>query len=95
MRTILFFLLFISIYSYVRGTSDANPSIISVCDAHSDRFGCDPRFWAGGNRLKCQNTTQLMAWATKAVRSDCYEIVAGESETTHETTYIPGQVIKN
>ena len=93
MKALTFLLLFISVYTCVRGTSDSNPSIITLCDAHSDRFGCEPRFWAGGNRLKCMNTSQVMAWATKPSRSDCYEIIAGDTEASPVTSYVPGQIL--
>jgi hypothetical protein len=67
--------------------------LISLCDATSPRFGCDPAFWDKGDRLKCANTTQLMNWASKSVRTDCYEVFAGPEET-YAKTYTPEEFIQ-
>jgi len=75
----------------VHATSNADPNIIFLCDAMSSRWGCDPQFWPAGNRLKCMNaSTQLMPWATKAKRSPCYQMLAGE-ESNPTTSYTPGE----
>lgn len=86
-------LLCLSIYFYVAyATSDSDPNVIYLCDALSDRWGCEPRFWVGGNRVRCANVSQVMNWATKPSRSDCYQIVAGD-EAAPATSYVPGQYI--
>ena len=95
-------ILLLSIYSVVIGTSgnllqveclellDGNPNLITVCDATSPLFGCDPKFWNGGDRLQCLNTTQLMNWASRSTRSDCYSVYAG-TDDAKLTSYVPGE----
>jgi hypothetical protein len=31
---------------------DSDPNLISICDATSERYGCDPQYWVGGDRLQ-------------------------------------------
>ena len=91
MRTVL--LVLFTIYSFAQGTSDASSALVYLCDALSPRYGCEPQYWTDGNRLKCKNTTQIMAWASKPERSDCYEIVAGAEEEKPVTSYRPDEIL--
>ena len=69
--------------------SDADPRYVTVCDAFSPLWGCEPQFWYKGERTLCLNTTNLMSWATKPSRSSCYEIY----EETRSTTYNPSEIV--
>ena len=91
--TKLFLLILWSLCGVALGTSDANPSIIYICDVTDSRFGCDPQFWVQGDRLNCLNKTQVMYWASSPVRSNCYEVVAGTDINNGDTAYTPGQLL--
>jgi hypothetical protein len=86
------FALMCSFYISVRATSDADPSLVYLCDAMSPLFGCDPQFWKGGDRLQCLNKTQVMNWASSPVRTDCFEITAGDEENPSKS-YVPGELV--
>jgi hypothetical protein len=73
---------------YVAATSNSDPNLIFNCDARSPLWGCDANQWVNGNRLNCRNKTQIMPWATKPIRSDCYEVFAG-TEAAAVTSYTP------
>lgn len=85
-------LLLLLYVSAVFATSNADPNIIYNCDAKSPLFGCDPKFWIKGNRLDCANKTNIMSWATQPVRTDCYQIFAGD-EQNPATEYTPDSYI--
>jgi hypothetical protein len=76
----------------IEATSDADPDYVYLCDAHSPLWGCDPSMWIDNDRLKCRNTSQIMNWASKPVRSNCYRITAG-SEASPATEYMPNEYI--
>jgi hypothetical protein len=73
----------------VNATSDSDATYITNCDVTSPLWGCNPAFWPNGDRLKCMNKTQLMAWASSPVRSACYKLFAGD-EAAPLTSYTPG-----
>lgn len=72
----------------VHATSNADGSIIYLCDARSDRWGCNPDDWVGGNRLDCKNKTRIMHWASEPVPSECYEL------TAPTTSYTPDEYLE-
>ena len=78
--------------AFVHSVSDSDPNYVTVCDAFSERFGCDPKFWYKGDRTQCLNTTQLMSWTSKPVRTNCFQLSAGD-ETNPVTSYIPGELL--
>ena len=75
------------------GASDSDPGIVSLCDATSPHWGCDPRFWKDGDRTQCLNTTQKMSWASSPVPSDCFTIKAGINEHNPTTSYTPNTIV--
>ena len=83
---------FFALYVCVKGVSDSDPNLVTTCNVYNPLFGCDPQFWKGGDRLQCLNTTNIMSWASKPVRSDCFEIIAGD-ENSPSNTYVPGELI--
>jgi hypothetical protein len=86
MKCVLLLVIYVAI---TYGVSDSDPKYVTVCDATSPLWGCDPQFWDNDDRLLCMNTTNIMNWATRPIRSNCYEIF----EETRTTSYTPSELV--
>src|SRR5688500_10450871 len=92
MKSFAFIACLIIYFSSIDATSYSDQNIVWRCDTTSSLWGCDPRFWTAGNRLRCQNTSNVMNWATKPSRSSCYTVTAGD-EANPTALYTPGDYI--